>query len=107
MSDKLPAHICTVPLFDDGDKAVGGGCLLVMLALFAFASFCREEAMKPPPKSEAENHTVTVCSGCGSEWESFDDKPSDPITKCPNCPMSDEEFEALKEAARKRLRSGG
>ncbi len=103
MSDKLPAHICTVPPFDDSDKAIGGGCLLVMLALFVLASLCRTESLKPPPKAEAEKpRTVTVCSGCGSEWVSFDDKPSDPITKCPNCPMSEEEWEALKEQMRKR-----
>ena len=54
MSDKLPAHICTVPPFDDSDKAVGGACLLILLALFALASFCREQSLNQPPKAEAE-----------------------------------------------------
>lgn len=103
MSDKLPARICTVPTFDDSDKAICGGCLLVVLALFVLASLCRTASLKPPTRADAEKpRNVTVCSGCGTEWESFDNKPSKPITKCPNCPMSEEEWEALKEQMRKR-----
>lgn len=43
-----------------------------------------------------------MCSGCGTEWWSQSGKKPEPITKCPNCPMSEEEFEALKEQMRKR-----
>ena len=49
---------------------------------------------------EVPRRTITICSGCGSEWES--NGPSEPITKCPNCPMTPEEFEALKEQVRNR-----
>jgi hypothetical protein len=38
---------------------------------------------------------ITICSGCGSEWEIS--RPGEPIDKCPNCPMTPEEFEELKE----------
>jgi len=48
--------------------------------------------------------TITICSGCGSEWESFG--PGEPIDKCPNCPMTPEEFEALKEQVRKQKSKG-
>ena len=47
-----------------------------------------------------------VCQGCGSEWYPvFPDRdygPSEPITRCPNCPMSEDEFEALKAIIRER-----
>lgn len=46
---------------------------------------------------------ITICSGCGSEWHSLVPGDVEPITKCPNCPMSMEEFEALKEQVRQRL----
>lgn len=46
---------------------------------------------------------VNTCSGCGTEWHSYEGTRTTPLTKCPNCPMSDEEFEALKEAMKKRL----
>ena len=49
--------------------------------------------------------TVTACSGCGSEWESAG--PTKPITTCPNCPLSDEEWERLKKQIRERKAGGG
>lgn len=104
MSDDLPARICTVPPFDDSDKAVAGGCLLVMLALFVIASICRTASRNPQPKAEAEKpRTITVCSGCGTEWESMGEGPHKPITRCPNCPMGEEEWGRLKEEVRKQL----
>lgn len=104
MTDKLPGRICPVPPFDDSDKAFAGGCLLVWLALFVIASICRTASLKPPPKAEVEKpRTITVCSGCGTEWWSESGKPPKPRTKCPNCPMSEEEWETLKEEMRKQL----
>jgi hypothetical protein len=44
---------------------------------------------------------VTVCSGCGSEFESYGPGKPDPITKCPNCPMTPEEWERLKDELRR------
>lgn len=58
---------------------------------------------KPDIKPETSLPTITVCSGCGSEWHSLVPGDVEPITKCPNCPMSMEEFEALKEQVRQRL----
>ena len=47
-----------------------------------------------------------VCQRCGAAWYPvFPDRdygPQEPITRCPNCPMSLEEFEALKAAVRER-----
>lgn len=54
-------------------------------------------------KPEKPVRVITICSGCGSEWESLGPGDVEPITKCPNCPMSIEEFEALKEQVRHRL----
>jgi hypothetical protein len=53
-------------------------------------------------KPEVSRPIITICSGCGSEWESYGPGDVKPITKCPNCPMTPEEFEALKEQVRKR-----
>lgn len=53
-------------------------------------------------KPEKPVRVITICSGCGSEWESLGPGDVEPITKCPNCPMSIEEFEALKEQVRQR-----
>ena len=49
---------------------------------------------------------VTTCSGCGSEWRAMYDGPMEPITQCPNCPMSEEEFERLKESIKRRIEKG-
>jgi hypothetical protein len=49
----------------------------------------------------APHKIVTICSGCGSEWTSLGPVAPKPITKCPNCPMSMEEFERLKEKVRR------
>ena len=38
---------------------------------------------------------VTVCGGCGSEWESMGPGQPKPITTCPNCPMTPQELESL------------
>jgi hypothetical protein len=43
-----------------------------------------------------------VCSACGTEWRSYVTGKAKPITKCPGCPMTPEEFERLKEEVRKR-----
>jgi hypothetical protein len=43
-----------------------------------------------------------VCSACGTEWRSYVTGKAKPITKCPECPMTPEEFERLKEEVRKR-----
>lgn len=48
--------------------------------------------------------TVRYCERCGAKWTSFGNKPAPPITKCPECPMSMEEFERLKESVRNRPR---
>ena len=53
-------------------------------------------------KPEAPLPVITICSGCGSEWHSLGSQKPEPITKCPNCPMTPEEFDALKEQIRNR-----
>jgi hypothetical protein len=61
----------------------------LFIACLALAGCC--DAVKPePPKP-----VITVCSGCGSEWESYGPGKPEPITKCPNCPITPEELDAL------------
>ena len=74
--------------------------LAFWLSLAALASGCTPERVEKP---EAPRSVVTVCSGCGSEWTSYGPGDREPITKCPTCPMTPEEFEALKDQVRKRL----
>jgi hypothetical protein len=57
-------------------------------------------------KPEVSRPIITICSGCGSEWRSYGPGDVKPITKCPNCPMTPEEFEALKEQVRKQKSKG-
>jgi len=63
------------------------------LALFvACLALCGcGDAVKP----EAFKPIITVCSGCGSEWESMGPGEPEPISKCPNCPITLEELDAL------------
>ncbi len=69
-------------------------------ALAAVLIFVAKSISAKPKPSEG---FVTVCSGCGTEFWSpnWGGKPK-PITQCPNCPMSEEEWESLKEQMRKR-----
>jgi hypothetical protein len=82
--------------------STGYGCAGRFILAIALASWigtgCTQRNVTPPKQKKA----VTVCSGCGTEWWSQSGKKPEPITKCPNCPMSEEEFEALKEQMRKR-----
>ena len=82
----------------DTHKKLAAGVVLVA----AMACGCSQPTppQKPAPQPAA---VVTVCSGCGTEWRSYDDGPRKPITKCPECPMSLDEFEALKERVRKDI----
>jgi hypothetical protein len=75
--------------------------LVFTAGLVAAAYLLRLELQPSEPVKPAR--AVTVCSGCGSKWTAMHDGPMEPITQCPNCPMSDEEFELLKEQARKRI----
>jgi hypothetical protein len=74
--------------------------LIFIAGCFAFAYLMWLHFRPAAPVKPAR--AVTVCSGCGSEWRSMYDGPMEPISQCPNCPMSDEEFERLKEEVRKR-----
>lgn len=71
------------------------------IAWIAVASWlgtgCTQRNVTPPTPQKV----VTVCSGCGSKWYSYDGEAR-PIAKCPNCPMSAEEIERLIEAVRNR-----
>lgn len=85
---------------DEGSAAMlGYGCagrFILWVALVAMLAGCETKQKSP-------QGYVTVCSGCGTEfWSPSWGGPPKPITKCPNCPMSEEEWEALKEQMRKR-----
>jgi uncharacterized protein YceK len=63
--------------------------LLLFVASLALSG-CGE-AVKP----QAPKPIITVCSGCGTKWESIGPGQPEPITKCPNCPITPEELDAL------------
>ena len=72
------------------------GRFILWVALVAMLAGCNTKQQLP------EGY-VTVCSGCGTEfWSPSWGGPPKPITKCPNCPMSEKEWEALREQMRKR-----
>jgi hypothetical protein len=75
--------------------------VLLVVAIMAIGGWIVASCLSRPMPPENHTPVVTVCSGCGSEWHSLVPGPHKPITKCPNCPMSDEEFEALKRKYRK------
>jgi uncharacterized protein YceK len=63
------------------------------LALFAVClalSGCGD-----PVKPEPHKPIIAVCSGCGSVFESYGPGESEPITECPNCPITREVLDAL------------
>jgi hypothetical protein len=78
-------------------SSAGYLALLLSLALPIVTAGCGRAA-----KHEVRKPIITVCSGCGTEWESMGPGQPKPITTCPNCPMTPEEFERLKEEMRKR-----
>jgi len=85
----------------DRERIVYLACLAVGLAGWVCCAAMLAKVQPRPKKPAQPPVVVTVCSGCGAEWESYDGQ-AEPITKCPNCPMSEEEWEALKESIRKR-----
>ena len=77
--------------------------ILFVMAVFglALAGVALEWWLRKPAAQVAN-----VCQGCGAKWYPvFHDRdrgPREPITRCPECPMSMAEFEALKAAVRER-----
>ena len=70
-------------------------------ALTVWAAF----SLNRPRKPADPVWYVEVCSGCKTEWRS--QYPQEPIDRCPECPMSEEELERLKESVRNRSKGGG
>ena len=85
---------------------IGGVFLSGLLMLISVLALLRlPDLPRPTPRK-----TVTKCSGCGSEWSlvsSLDQTPMKPITTCPKCPLSMDEFERLKNQVRERKAGGG
>lgn len=71
------------------------------LAGWVFCAYLAAKVAMPPKRAAKPTLIAVICEGCGTTWESYDGH-RERIQKCPNCPMSDEEFEALKDAVRKR-----
>ena len=90
----------------DWTYAIFGGAFLAGLLMLISVLALRARPDKPPP---APQRVVTVCSGCGSEWSLVSPVGGtmEPITTCPNCPLSDEEWERLKKQIRERKEGGG
>jgi len=68
-----------------------------LFGLFCVIAFCvlfwptTEPYPKTPP---APQRIIRVCNGCGTKWRGED---TGPITKCPRCPLSQEDLERLKQ----------
>ena len=91
----------------DWTYAVVGGTILAGLLMLISVVALRA---LPDKSRAAPRRTVTICSGCGSEWSlvsSLDQTPIKPILTCPNCPLSMDEFERLKKEMRERKAGGG
>jgi len=87
----------------DATYAIIGGAFLAGLLVLISVLALRALPDKKPP---APQRVVTVCSGCGSEWvlvSSLDETPMTPISTCPNCPLSMDEFERIKKALREKI----
>ena len=77
-----------------------GACSwLVFIAGLVAAAYLLWPGVRPSVPARTPR-AVTTCSCCGSEWTAMHDGPMEPITQCPNCPMSEEEFERLKKQFR-------
>jgi hypothetical protein len=77
----------------------------VTFAAFAAVTVWAACVLNKPRTPAAPVWYVEVCSGCKTEWRS--QCPQEPIDRCPECPMSEEEFERLKESVRNRSKGGG
>jgi hypothetical protein len=96
----------------DATYAIIGGTILSVLLMLISVLALRASPDKP---RAAPRRTVTICSGCGSEWSlvsSIDGLfhrrlTMKPISTCPNCPLSMDEFERLKKEMRERKAGGG
>ena len=89
----------------DWTYAVIGGAFLA--GLLVLISVLALRALPDSPRA-APRRTVTICSGCGSEWSLVssleeDETPMKPITTCPNCPLSMDEFERMKKEMREKI----
>ena len=101
------------PIAPDNQKIAPDGSWVTLIlpafVVFAiatwFSAILLQRSGKPPATPPAHKQIVTVCSGCGSEWESAG--PTKPITACPNCPLSDDEWERFKKQVRERKVGGG
>jgi hypothetical protein len=71
-----------------------------LLLAVALLGGCATPPVAPPDRPKL---IAVTCENCGCVWESYDGH-RDRIKQCPNCPMSEKEFERLKEEARKRLK---
>ena len=74
-------------------------CWWIAFCAFAVITVAAAVALNRPQKPKEVWH-IETCSGCGTEWRSRD--PMQQIKKCPQCRMSMEEFELLKESVRNR-----
>ena len=66
------------------------------LLLWAFVGCCGTD------KADERDMVVSVCRTCGTNWVSEGQGLSPAIENCPMCPMSVEEFEAIKRAIKEK-----
>jgi len=80
---------------DTNERSVASAGSIAVLVLALIAG-CTAPA-QPTPTPD-----IRICEGCGTRWETPNPEPNpQPIKQCPNCPMTPEEFERLKEQLRK------
>lgn len=79
---------------DTNERSVASAdSIAVLVLVLALIAGCA--AHSPPPD-------IRTCEGCGTRWDTPNPEPNPkPIKQCPNCPMTPEEFERLKEQLQK------
>ncbi len=80
---------------DANERSVASAGSIAMLVLALIAGCAAHSPPQPTPD-------IRTCEGCGTRWDTPNPEPNPkPIKQCPNCPMTPEEFERLKEQLRK------
>ena len=74
---------------DEIDCCLGAGMALFCIIAAIMVAVSAYNSWKAPTEYESK------CLGCGTEFVS--DQPSEDVTVCPNCPMSEEELKRLIE----------
>lgn len=81
---------------------LAGAAAYVFFCLVVFWFLATRTMPNEQPKHHKAKTYITACSGCGFLWKSYEPDIT-PITRCPNCQMSNEQFEELKRTVKDQL----